>query len=131
MIVGTFLILTDITFQVKLDHTPAHAFGIKHSPYLGHLKGDAWVSPRTEVESPPLKSMTNGDSYSSSAAAASSDTRISSQTTKGASSTTTTTRTHSDGTKIRTETFTYVKGPTTTTRVTTQNNYKREQTAIA
>lgn len=24
------------------------AFGLKHSPYLGSLKGDAWVSPRTE-----------------------------------------------------------------------------------
>jgi len=25
------------------------AFGLKHSPYVGSLKGDAWVSPRTEM----------------------------------------------------------------------------------
>jgi hypothetical protein len=105
-----------------LDHTPAYAFGIKHSPYMGQLKGDAWVSPRTEVDSPPLKALTNGES------SASTESRVVSQT-KG--NTTTTTRTHSDGTKIRTETYTYTKGPTTTTRVTSHKNYKSEQTAIA
>ena len=109
-----------------MDHTPSFAFGIKHSPYMGQLKGDSWVSARTEVESPPLRAgMTNGQSSSSS------DTKVTSQTVNGKTTTTTTTRTHSDGTRIRTETFTYTKGPTTTTRVTTQKNYKSEQTAIA
>lgn len=37
----------------------------------------------------------------------------------GGAKTTTTTRTHSDGHRIKTETFSYTKGPTTTTRVTT------------
>ncbi len=36
-------------FQVKLDHTPQYAFGIKHSPYVGTLKGDAWGGSRTEA----------------------------------------------------------------------------------
>ena len=33
------------------EHKPSHAFGIKHSPYLGSLKGDAWGGKTVVVES--------------------------------------------------------------------------------
>ncbi len=36
-------------FQVKLDHSPQFAFGIKHSPYLGSLRGDAWGGSKSEA----------------------------------------------------------------------------------
>ncbi len=34
---------------MKLDHTPQFAFGIKHSPYIGTLKGDAWGGTKSEA----------------------------------------------------------------------------------
>ena len=43
----------NFTSQAKLDPAPSYAFGIKHSPYLGSLKGDEWVSTRTETMSSP------------------------------------------------------------------------------
>merc|ERR1711988_1477172 len=78
--------------KVSLERTPEVAFGIKHSPYICQLKGDEWVSARTEVITPP--NVTNGH-------------------------TSTTTRTHGDGARIRTETFSYTKGPTIKTTTTT------------
>ena len=32
------------------EKKPSHAFGIKHSPYLGSLKGDAWGGATVLVE---------------------------------------------------------------------------------
>jgi len=98
----------------SFDQAPQHAFGIKHSPYLGNLKGDAWVPARTEVMvSPPT---TNGN-YSNS------DTKtIKTVVDKG--NVTSTSRTHSDGHKIRTETFTYTKGPTIRTSTTTTTSHQ-------
>merc|ERR1711953_87740 len=100
--------------QPSFDQAPQHAFGIKHSPYLGNLKGDAWVPTRTEVMvSPPT---TNGN-YSNS------DTKtIKTVVDKG--NVTSTSRTHSDGHKIRTETFTYTKGPTIRTSTTTTTSHQ-------
>lgn len=100
--------------QPSFDQAPQHAFGIKHSPYLGNLKGDAWVPARTEVMvSPPT---TNGN-YSNS------DTKtIKTVVDKG--NVTSTSRTHSDGHKIRTETFTYTKGPTIRTSTTTTTSHQ-------
>ena len=37
---------------------PSKSFGIKHSPYIGTLKGDDWVSARTETMSSPGPSTT-------------------------------------------------------------------------
>ena len=36
-----------------LHSMPSKSFGIKHSPYIGTLKGDDWVSARTETMSSP------------------------------------------------------------------------------
>ena len=41
-----------------MNPAPSHAFGIKHSPYIGTLKGDDWVSARTETISSPGASTT-------------------------------------------------------------------------
>ena len=35
-----------------VEKSPSHAFGIKHSPYVGSLKGDAWVGAKTELSTP-------------------------------------------------------------------------------
>ena len=105
--------------QPSFDHAPQHAFGIKHSPYLGNLKGDAWVSARTEVmSSPPSVTMTNGN-----ASNATSDSKTV-RTVVDKGNVTTTSRTHSDGHKIRTETFTYTKGPTIRTSTTTTTSHQ-------
>jgi hypothetical protein len=103
-----------------LHSMPSKSFGIKHSPYIGTLKGDDWVSARTETMSSPVTTKTETRSVSVSGVPvvnghATRESKIST----GGGKTTTTTRTHSDGTRIRTETFSYSKGPTTTTRVTT------------
>ena len=42
--------------------TPQHAFGIKHSPYLGALKGDAWAGTKVRVR---LILISRDDPYSS------------------------------------------------------------------
>lgn len=101
---------------MKLDSAPQYAFGIKHSPYIGKLKGEDWVSARTEVS--PTTTTTNGHH---------------SETTQtvvnGGGNVTTTTRTHSDGHRIRTETFTYTKGPTT--RITTTTTSQQVTQAAA
>lgn len=87
------------------DDAPKIAFGIKHSPYVGALKGDDWVSARTETtEMPTTTLVTNGHNNS------------------GASNVTSNTRTHSDGTRIRTETFSYSQGPTVRTTTTTKSS---------
>ena len=110
---------------MKKESTPNYAFGIKHSPYVGRLKGDEWVHARTEVVTPPAKTVTtktvttNGHAIGSG----SSNKAVSQSVTNGGS-TTSTTRTHSDGTKIRTETFTYTKGPTIKTTTTTTQQIK-------
>ena len=98
---------------MKQEHKPEYAFGIKHSPYLGQLKGDEWVHARTEVVTPPIRTGV--------ATKNASNTSVSQNVTNGVTNghTTTTTRTHSDGTRIRTETFSYTKGPTIKTTTTT------------
>ena len=103
---------------MKLDHPPQYAFGIKHSPYIGVLKGDDFVPARTEVmTSPPT--LTNGNSESKTVV----------QTSQQNGNVTSQTRTHSDGHRIRTETFTYTKGPTT--RITTTTTTSTQQVAQA
>merc|ERR1712029_159628 len=105
----------------KKESTPNYAFGIKHSPYVGRLKGDEWVHARTEVVTPPAKTVTtNGHATGSSG----SSNKVVSQSVTNGGTTTSTTRTHSDGTKIRTETFTYTKGPTIKTPTTTTQQIK-------
>jgi len=37
------------------DEKPAAAFGVKHSQYLGSLKGDAYVRARTETVKMPVQ----------------------------------------------------------------------------
>jgi hypothetical protein len=99
---------------------PSKSFGIKHSPYIGTLKGDDWVSARTETMSSPVATKTETRSVSiSGVPVVNGSARSAAKISTGGGKTTTTTRTHSDGTRIRTETFSYSKGPTTTTRVTT------------
>ena len=89
---------------MKKESTPNYAFGIKHSPYVGRLKGDEWVHARTEVVTPPAKTVTtktvttNGHATGSSG----SSNKVVSQSVSNGGTTTSTTRTHSDGTKIRT-----------------------------
>ena len=41
MVINDEVIINDVSFvmQAKVDTTPAHTFGVKHSPYLGNLKG--------------------------------------------------------------------------------------------
>ena len=106
-------------FQVKvsLERTPEVAFGIKHSPYICQLKGDEWVSPRTEVITPPNVTKTVTTNGHKAESNAKSNTQVSQNVTNG--HTTTTTRTHSDGARIRTETFSYTRGPTIKTTTTT------------
>lgn len=122
--------------QVKLDHTPQHAFGIKHSPYLGTLKDNATAgkvttevirtqtAPRKTVTEtvtyhPPKPLVANGHSGS--------NTTTTNTVVRGDAKTTTTTRVHSDGHRIRTETFSYTKGPTTTTSRVTTNRTSNTQ----
>merc|ERR1711963_67208 len=101
-----------------LHSMPSKSFGIKHFPYVGTLKGDDWVSARTETMSSPVTTKTETRSVSvSGVPVANGSTSRESKVTAGGGKTTTTTRTHSDGTRIRTETFSY-SGPTKTTRVT-------------
>ena len=102
-------------FQVKvsLERQPEVAFGIKHSPYITQMKGDGWVSARTEVITPPHVTKT----VTTNGHKADSNTQVSQNVTNG--HTTSTTRTHSDGARIRTETFSYTKGPTIKTTTTT------------
>jgi len=102
-----------------LHSMPSKSFGIKHSPYVGTLKGDDWVSARTETMSSPVTTKTEYKSVSvSGVPVVNGTTSRESKISAGGGKTTTTTRTHSDGTRIRTETFSY-SGPTKTTRVTT------------
>ena len=85
-------------FQVILEEPEAKSFGIKHSPYVGQLKGDDWVSARTELQNLVAKGNEN-------------------------SGVTANTRTHSDGTRVRTETFSYsTQGPTVRTTTTTKSS---------
>ena len=116
-----------IAFQVVVDDAPKHAFGIKHSPYIGALKGDDWVSARTEVISYPSTSSTttipasNGPLTSSLVTNGHNNTEVKTSVI-GGSNVTSNTRTHSDGHRIRTETFTYTKGPTVRTTTTTTSS---------
>lgn len=162
------------TSQVKLDHTPQYAFGIKHSPYVGSLKGDAWTGNVTQtsgIANVRPKSATNGvvgvadltkinynansNSVNSSNMNSDSGSKTTTSTTtkqlanggtssttvvrtstfaKGGSSTTTaSSRVHSDGHRIRSETFSFKGGPatTTTTRVTTNGVSTNATKAIA
>merc|ERR1712045_571220 len=92
-----------------VEKSPSHAFGIKHSPYVGALKGDAWVGTTTELATPVASRK------------GSSSATTTSRTMNGGGSgmrTTVTTRTHSDGTKIRTETLSYSSKPTRTVTTT-------------
>ena len=93
-----------------LEKSPSHAFGIKHSPYVGALKGDAWVGTKTEL-STPVATRKGSSSASTSRT-------ISNGGMGGSTKTTVTTRTHSDGTKIRTETFSYTSKPSRTITTT-------------
>lgn len=47
-----------LRLQANLPPSPSYAFGIRHSPYIGSLKGDDWVSARTETKSYPVASTT-------------------------------------------------------------------------
>ncbi len=144
---------------MKLDHTPQYAFGIKHSPYLGTLKGDAWGGNKTEISGIATRkspvnvvaakpqnavALTNGNVGSTSVTShttsstqqlanggtSSSVKTVSTAVTKG--HTTTSTRVHSDGHRIRTETFSYTKGPTvTTSKVSANRTTTTETKAIA
>ena len=115
-----------------VDDAPKHAFGIKHSPYIGALKGDDWVSARTEVISYPSTSSTttipassvsgNGPLASSLVTNGHNNTEVKTSVVAGGSKVTSNTRTHSDGQRIRTETFTYTKGPTIRTTTTTTSS---------
>ena len=105
-----------ILLQPSFEQAPQKSFGIKHSPYIGKLKGEDWVSARTEVMISPPAQLTNGNSSNS-------DTKTS-RTVVDKGNVTTTSRTHSDGHKIRTETFTYTKGPTIRTSTTTTQSYQ-------
>lgn len=148
---------------MKLDNPPEYAFGIKHSPYLGSLKGDAWAGSTTETTgnattrprdvpdtskitnatttpAVPTTQVSNGhvqmNGHTSNAAtlAANAAARFASTKTvvKGDSQTTTSSRVHSDGHRIRTETFSYTKGPTVTTSSVAVNRTSRTETkAIA
>jgi len=112
---------------VVVDDAPKHAFGIKHSPYIGALKGDDWVSARTEVISYPTSTTTTiqpavaGPLTSSLVTNGHNNTEVKTSVI-GGSNVTSNTRTHSDGHRIRTETFTYTKGPTVRTTTTTTSS---------
>ncbi len=129
-----------------MDHSPQFAFGIKHSPYLGSLKGDAIGGSKVEVPgnafvpkpgaSKPASPVANGTvalpngtgaltlpngivvttniTSKAAAAAAAVAAANSSSSHTSSSSNNVTTRIHSDGTRIRTETFS-AKGSSTTT----------------
>lgn len=116
-----------------------YAFGIKHSPYMGTLKGDAWGGNKTEIggnavvknmaKQAVVKDMVNGNAQNGSQSSTSTHQTT---TVHGGATTTQTTRVHSDGHRIRTETFSYTKGPTTTTsRVTANRTRTTEVKAIA
>ena len=47
-----------------LHSMPSKSFGIKHSPYIGTLKGDDWVAARTETMSSPTTIKTETKSVS-------------------------------------------------------------------
>ena len=86
-------------FQVILEEPEAKSFGIKHSPYVGQLKGDDWVSARTELQNLVAKGNENNGVTANN------------------------TRTHSDGTRVRTETFSYsTQAPTVRTTTTTKSS---------
>jgi hypothetical protein len=97
--------------QDLLDEKQPKSFGIKHSPYVGALKGDDWVSARTETAytMPTSTLVTNGHNNSNT---------VVQNTSGGGSKVTSNTRTHSDGQRIRTETFSYTE-PTRTVRTST------------
>ena len=95
-------------FQAVPDENQPKSFGIKHSPYVGALKGDDWVSARTETV-PTSTLVTNGHNNSNT---------VVQNTSGGGSKVTSNTRTHSDGQRIRTETFSYTE-PTRTVRTST------------
>ena len=104
------------------DEKIPQSFGIKHSPDVGALKGDDWVSARTEVTyTLPSITVNNGNSNS----------QVTREVTGG--NVTSNTRTHSDGQRIRTETFSYTQGPTvrtsTTTRTVGPTTYTTQQVA--
>ena len=44
--------------QANFNPSPSYAFGIRHSPYIGNLKGDDWVSAKTETRSYPVATTT-------------------------------------------------------------------------
>ena len=44
--------------QANFNPSPSYAFGIRHSPYIGNLKGDDWVSAKTETKSYPVATTT-------------------------------------------------------------------------
>ena len=98
-------------FQVVPDENQPKSFGIKHSPYVGALKGDDWVSARTETVTtmPTSTLVTNGHNNSNT---------VVQNTSGGGSKVTSNTRTHSDGQRIRTETFSYTE-PVRTVRTST------------
>ena len=117
---------------MKLDHTPQHAFGIKHSPYLGTLKDTATAGKvTTEVirtQTAPRKIVTETVTYHPPKVVANGSTTATSNTVvRGDAKTTSSTRVHSDGHRIRTETFSYTKGPTTTTSRVTTNRTSNTQ----
>jgi len=93
------------------DENQPKSFGIKHSPYVGALKGDDWVSARTETVTtmPTSTLVTNGHNNSNT---------VVQNTSGGGSKVTSNTRTHSDGQRIRTETFSYTE-PVRTVRTST------------
>ena len=47
-----------------LHSMPSKSFGMKHSPYVGTLKGDDWVASRTDTMSSPVSTTTKTVSIS-------------------------------------------------------------------
>ena len=100
------------------EKSPSHAFGIKHSPYVGSLKGDAWVGTKTELSTPVATRKGSSSGGTTTTARTVSMTNGGTVPAGGGTKTTRTTRTHSDGTKIRTETFSYTSKPSRTITTT-------------
>lgn len=108
--------------QVALDENQSNSFGIKHSPYIGALKGDDWVSARTEtVTTMPTSTLVTNNGHNNS-------NTVVQNTSGGGSKVTSNTRMHSDGQRIRTETFSYTE-PVRTVRTSTTTRSSQQVAA--
>merc|ERR1711860_58357 len=106
---------------VKLDKAPTYAFGIKHSPYLGTLKGTSDSGVVQEVKTVGLRadgartSIVKEALIAAKIAAANNASSSNTVTNRTEGNTTSSTRVQTDGNRTRTETVTITKGPTITT----------------